>query len=373
MRVLILVSCVVVFAAGSKAAGSKAQEKKRFAKINDWVEQAISAGDLPGAVVCFADADKVRYLKTFGDRQVEPTRSPMTVDTVFDLASITKPVATATSVALLCQQGKLDYAAPVSRYLPEFIGNQKETITVAQCLLHTSGLTPDNALSDYSDGETLAWKRICELGLRSDPGTKFAYSDVGFIVLGNLVQKVSGQPLDAYAKDNIFEPFGMLETTFNPSSELAGRTAPTEKQAGKWLRGQVHDPRASRLGGVAGHAGLFSTAADLVTFGQTLLKAGKGQSDVMNRVTLQAMIRPRTIPRGTRTFGWDNQSPYSSNRGTSLSDQAFGHGGFTGTVLWIDPEKELIFVFLSSRLHPDGKGSVNKLAGEIVTLVGQQW
>ncbi|QDV41930.1 D-alanyl-D-alanine-carboxypeptidase/endopeptidase AmpH precursor [Stieleria neptunia] len=348
-------------------------DSKLHGQIEALIEAAIGDGDLPGAVVCVADGKQVRYLQTFGDRQMEPNVLPMTTDTVFDLASITKPVATATSIALLSQRGQIDLNAPVSIYLPEFTGHKKETITVAQCLLHVSGLMPDNALADYQDGPETAWRRICDLTLRSDPGTKFAYSDVGFIVLGKLVEKVSGQPLDVFAKENVFRAMGMQETTFNPPAQLKARAAPTEKQSDGWLRGQVHDPRASRLGGVAGHAGLFSTANDLVTFGQNLLAASHGNSSVLERETFDRMTAPHDVPagnpRGTRTLGWDHQSPYSSNRGTALSDSAFGHGGFTGTVLWIDPQKDLIFIFLSSRLHPDGKGSVNHLAGEIVTLV----
>ncbi|QDV84064.1 serine hydrolase domain-containing protein [Stieleria magnilauensis] len=358
---------------GSAVSTAQHPAPELHAQISSLIDAAIQDGDLPGAVVCFADQNQIRYLQTFGDRQVEPDTLPMTADTVFDLASITKPVATATSISLLSQRGKIDLNAPVSQYLPEFTGHKKETITVAQCLLHVSGLTPDNALADYQDGPETAWRRICELNLRSDPGTKFAYSDVGFIVLGKLVEKVSGQPLDGFAKENVFGAIGMDETTFNPPSHLKARAAPTEKQSDGWLQGEVHDPRASRLGGVAGHAGLFSTANDLVKFGQELLAASQGDSSVIERETFERMTAPHPVPadnpRGTRTLGWDHQSPYSSNRGTALSDSAFGHGGFTGTVLWIDPEKDLIFIFLSSRLHPDGKGSVNHLAGEIVTLV----
>ncbi len=365
---------------GSSVSTAQRPDPELHAQISALVDAAIRDGDLPGAVVCFADRNQILYLHAFGDRQVEPSVLPMTTDTVFDLASITKPVATATSIALLSQRGQIDLNAPVSQYLPEFKGHKKETITVAECLLHVSGLTPDNALADYQDGPETAWRRICELKLRSDPGTKFAYSDVGFIVLGKLVEKVSGQPLDVFAKENVFVAMGMDETTFNPPSHLKSRAAPTEKQSDGWLRGEVHDPRASRLGGVAGHAGLFSTANDLVKFGQNLLDASHGDSSVIERETFDRMTAPHDVPRdnprGTRTLGWDHQSPYSSNRGTALSDRAFGHGGFTGTVLWIDPEKDLIFLFLSSRLHPDGKGSVNRLAGEIVTRVadaiGQQ-
>ncbi len=363
-----------LFAFGIHCGSAAAQDRgDAFDEIPGLVAQAIGKGDLPGAVVCFADSRGVRYLQSFGDRQVLPESIAMTADTVFDLASITKPVSTATSVAMLCQQGVVDVDDVVVKYLPEFAGHDKELITVRQCLLHTSGLTPDNALSDYNDGSKIAWERICGLKLRSPPGEKFAYSDVGFIVLGKLVERVGGKPLDVFAKENVFIPFGMNETTYNPGQELRVRAAPTEKQGDDWVCGRVHDPRAARLDGVAGHAGLFSTAADLVRYGQEMLAAAAGKSEVMTKQTFDRMTSPNVVPRGTRTLGFDHRSPYSSNRGDSLSDGAFGHGGFTGTVLWIDPQKDLIFVFLSSRLHPDGKGSVNALAGKIVTAVAAGW
>ena len=183
---------------------------------------------------------------------------------------------------------------------------------------------------------------------------------------------MSGQTLDVFAAEQVFRPLGMMETTYNPGPDLSARAAPTERRGDDWMRGEVHDPRAFRLGGVAGHAGLFSTAGDLVTYGQMMLQQGQsGAAKILSPRAFSMMTRPREIPRGTRTFGWDHRTGYSRNRGKSLSESAFGHGGFTGTVIWIDPEKQLVFVFLSNRLHPDGKGTVNGLAGEIATLVGK--
>lgn len=336
------------------------------------VNQGIADGEMPGAVVVVADQDRVLYQAAFGDRQIEPVRETMTLDTVFDLASLTKPIATATSVMRLVQLGKVDVNRPVSTYLPEFTGHGKEQITVSDLLLHIGGLIPDNALADYEQGPAIAWKKICELKPISLPGEKFAYTDVGFIVLGKLVERVSGKPLDRFAVEEIYLPLGMTETTFVPDETLKTRAAPTEQRDDQWMRGEVHDPRAHLLGGVAGHAGLFSTAHDLVRYGQTMLALSQGAtgSSVLDSSTLAMMTQPREVPRGTRTFGWDHRSPYSSNRGDSLSDRAFGHGGFTGTVIWIDPEKQRVFVFLSNRLHPDGKGTVNQLAGKIATLIG---
>jgi CubicO group peptidase (beta-lactamase class C family) len=361
-RYFLLVTIAVAMSACVRA------EDNQYAGIEPLVTQAIAAGETPGAVVVVADRSEILYQRAFGDRQVEPTREPMTLETVFDLASITKPVATATSVMKLVDAGKIDVNAAVANYLPEFAAHGKDTILVSDLLLHIGGLIPDNALSDYQDGTATAWQRICELKPIAERTKKFAYTDVGFIVLGKLVERVSGRTLDEYARAEIYAPLGMTETMFNPAADLRQRAAATEQRDGHWMKGEVHDPRAYLLGGVAGHAGLFSTAGDLVKYGRAML-ASKQAEGVLSAQTFQLMTTPREIPRGTRTYGWDNLSPYSKNRGDNLSNAAFGHGGFTGTVLWIDPEKDLIFIFLGSRLHPDGKGAVNGLAGKIATLI----
>jgi CubicO group peptidase (beta-lactamase class C family) len=346
--------------------------QKSFGAIEVIVNEGIAAGQMPGAVVVIADRNEVLYRRAFGQRQVKPVPEPMTVDTVFDLASLTKPVATATSIMKLIDEGKIDPKRQVSDYLPEFGSNGKDSITVSDLLLHVGGLIPDNSLRDYRDGPKTSWDKICELKPIAVRGKKFAYTDVGFIVLGMLVQRVSGEPLDRYAEQQIFAPLGMTETTFNPPASLKIRAAATEQRDGKWIKGEVHDPRAHLLEGVAGHAGLFSTADDLTRYGQQMLAIAAGEKSApFGKASFQRMTLPRVVPRGSRTFGWDHRSPYSSNRGESLSDQAFGHGGFTGTVMWIDPGCDRVFIFLSNRLHPDGKGSVNRLAGRIATIVGE--
>ena len=338
------------------------------------VSKGIEAGDLPGCVVVVARPTSIEYAQAFGERTVEPKPEPMALDTVFDLASLTKPIATATSVMKLVELGKVDLQAPVVTYLPEFAPNGKDSITVTDLLLHVGGLIPDNSLRDYDEGAEKAWERICGLKLIAARRERFAYTDVGFIVLGELVRRVSGEPLDEFARKQIYEPLGMQETMFNPPAALVARCAPTEKRDGAWMRGQVHDPRAFRLGGVAGHAGLFSTGGDLVRYGRMMLghsEDGAAKPPGLRAKTISVMSTAHRVPRGTRALGWDHQSPYSRNRGGAFSASAIGHGGFTGTVIWIDPELELVFIFLSNRLHPDGKGSVNGIAGEIATLVGQ--
>jgi len=351
-------------------------EQPNFDAIESIVRQGIQDGQMPGAVVVIADRNGVLYRRAFGQRQVEPTAEPMTMDTVFDLASLTKPVATATSVMQLIGDGLLSPQQKVVDHLPEFGKHGKDKITIADLLLHVGGLIPDNSLRDYRDGVEASWDNICDLKPIAERGKKFAYTDVGFIVLGKLVERVSKQRLDQYAQQNVFTPLGMTETTFNPSADLKKRTAATEQRNGQWLKGEVHDPRAHLLQGVAGHAGLFSTADDLTRYGQQMLRIARGEkSTPLSQATFKTMTRPRDVQRdsktiGTRTYGWDHRSPYSSNRGDELSDSAFGHGGFTGTVMWIDPESDRVFLFLSNRLHPDGKGSINRLAGKIASIVG---
>ncbi len=339
---------------------------QRLKAIDDIVAEGIAAGEMPGCVVLIARRGGIVSLKAYGDRQVEPQRVAMTTDTVFDLASLTKPIATATSVMQLVDEGRLRLDDRIAQCIPEFGQNGKEDITVYQLLTHQGGLTPDNALGDYQDGPQSAWERIFALGLRAEPGTRFIYTDVGYIVLGELVRRVSGKDIHQFSREHIFQPLGMQETGYLPAESLRERAAPTERREDRWMRGEVHDPRAFLLGGVAGHAGLFSTAEDLAVYAQMLLDRGRrGEVRILSERTVAMMTIGYPVPDALRGLGWDVRSGYSSNRGATFSSTAFGHGGFTGTVIWIDPRLELIFIFLSNRLHPDGQGSVNRLAGRI--------
>lgn len=353
-------------------------DSSKLSRIPTIVEAAISKGDFPGCVICFGHQNQIAYLKAFGDRQVEPVQQDMTTDTVFDMASITKPVATATSVMILVDRGQVQLSDHIADYFPAFGCRGKEAITVRHLLIHQSGLIPDNALADYRDGPNKAWQNICGLGLVCDVGTQFKYSDVNFIVLAKLVQKISGKDVHQFSQQSIFRPLGMTETGYVPDKPLRDRAAATEQRNGAWIQGQVHDPRAFRLDGIAGHAGLFSTASDMAVYSSMMLGQGSLSGDVradgqpvkiLSESAWQQMTKVHVVSSGQRGLGWDKQTGYSSNKGNRLSDAAFGHGGFTGTVLWIDPEQDLYFVFLSSRLHPDGKGQVNRLAGQILDIV----
>jgi uncharacterized protein YbbC (DUF1343 family)/CubicO group peptidase (beta-lactamase class C family) len=308
----------------------------------------------------------------------------MTRDTVFDLASLTKPVATTTAVMILVEEGRLRLADPIVRALPELGNHGKAAITIEHLLRHRAGLIADNPLADYEQGPELAWKRVAELELVARPGEEFRYSDVGFLILGKLVERTSGRKLDQFVKERIFDALGMSNTSFRPvgpeHSAVAAATvdveriAPTEpdKSGGRMLRGVVHDPRARALGGVAGHAGLFGTADDLAKFAQTILSGGLGQGGrrVLAPLAVRAMLDAASTPAGQRRgLGWDVETDYSTPRGALFGPASFGHTGFTGTSLWIDPETETFVIILTSRLHPDGRApSPSSLRAQVATL-----
>jgi CubicO group peptidase (beta-lactamase class C family) len=341
----------------------------RLEDIHGVVIEGLNAGQMAGCVVCIGRRGKIAMLKAYGYRQVEPKKVAMTVDTVFDMASITKAVATATSTMLLVERGLIKLNDRVADHIPEFAQNGKGDITIQDLLLHLSGLTPDNALSDYDDGPAKAFENIYALKLRAAPKTKFMYSDVGFILLADLIKKKTGKNVHEFSQENLFVPLGMRETGYVPRQELRERAAVTEQREGRWMQGEVHDPRAYRLAGIAGHAGLFSTAQDLAIFAQMLASGGEYQGTrILKPQTWKTMTASYDVSSGVRGLGWDKQTGFSSNKGEGFSDQAFGHGGFTGTTFWVDPELDLFVIFLSNRLHPDGKGSVNRLAGRIGTI-----
>jgi uncharacterized protein YbbC (DUF1343 family)/CubicO group peptidase (beta-lactamase class C family) len=346
-------------------------DPQRLAKIDAAVERAIAAKQVPGAVVLVGRNGKLAYAKAFGRRAIEPGEEPMTRETIFDMASLTKPVATATSVLILVEQGKIRLDDPITKYLPEFDNHGKNAITVEQLLRHRSGLIADNPIADYADGPEKAWERIAALEPIAQPGERFVYSDMNFIILGRLVEKVSGQPLDAFARSRIFEPLGLRETRFRPEADDP-RIAPTEKDEGKLLRGVVHDPRARALGGVAGHAGLFSNADDVAVYARMLLDGGKGPDgqSILSPETVAKMIDHGETPRNQRRgLGWDMATSFSAPRGTRFGPRSFGHTGFTGTSLWIDPDSKMFVILLTSRLHPDGKApSPTALRREVATL-----
>jgi len=346
------------------AAETVGMNAETLQQIDAVVAAGLKAKRMPGCVVAVGRRGKVVWLKASGEREAGV---PMTVDTVFDLASLTKPVATACSTFQLIERGTLSLDDPVGKHLPAFKGAGKAKVTIRHLLTHTSGLAPANSMAEYTDGPAAALKRMQNAPLRKPVGT-YAYSDIGFILLGEVVERRSGKSLDVWTETELFRPLGLKETGYTPPPELAARCAPTQKRRGEWMRGDVHDPRAWALDGVAGHAGLFSTANELARFAQMLLNEGELDGvRVLVAETVRSMTKAeavRTKPERLRALGWD-AGPGSSNRSALYSERAFGHGGFTGTGLWIDPEHELFVIFLSNRVHPAGKGSVNNIIGEI--------
>lgn len=353
---------------------SVGMSSERLNQIDRAVREAIERKETPGAVVLVARHGRIVYRKAFGHRALEPRPEPMTVDTIFDLASLTKVVATATSIMILVERGKLSLADPVALHLPEFGRFGKERITVEQLLTHRAGFPPDNDMSDYIGVTTDPLENIYQLRPIYEPGTRFVYSDVGYIVAAELVRRVSGKRIDEFAEENIFRPLGMRATCFAPADKPGFdllRVAPTQMRDGQWMRGQVHDPRAHAMGGVAGHAGLFSTADDLAIFCQMILNGGTyNGARILAPYTIQRMISAHSLPASEmRGIGWDVNTPFSSNRGDIFPVGSFGHTGFTGTSLWIDPWSDAFVIVLTNRLHPDGRGDVTRLRSTIASIV----
>ena len=336
--------------------------------IEGIVQDAIRDEQIPGAVVMVGHDGQVIYRKAFGERALEPRREAMTVDTIFDIASLTKVVATTTAVMQLVQQGQVRLNEPVAKYIPEFAENGKEEITVRELLTHYSGLPADLDLVQPWEGRETALRMAYAETPIYTPGSRFLYSDINFIVLGALVERVSGMSLDEYCQKNIYALLKMTHTRFLPPAPWLPKIAPTQyDEHEKMLRGIVHDPTARRMGGVAGHAGAFSTADDLATYAQALLSG----STMLSPLMVEKMTTPQQPPTSQvlRGFGWDIDSPFSSNRGDLLPVGSFGHTGFTGTSLWIDPTTRTYIIILTNAVHPRGKGSAVALRSKIATAV----
>ncbi|UWZ85800.1 exo-beta-N-acetylmuramidase NamZ domain-containing protein [Occallatibacter riparius] len=353
----------------AQEAGSGEKGSARLAAVLDpLMEKAVADGNMPGGVLLVGHNGRVVYRKAFGMRSLEPAREPMTVDTIFDMASLTKCVATTMSVMKLMEEGRVRLNDPVAAYLPEFGQNGKQDITIRELMTHYSGLAPDLDLTAPWSGRDTAFGMAMNQRPVNPPGTRFVYSDINFETLGFVVEKVSGMPLNEFAAKNIFEPLGMKHTRFLPPDAWRPMIAPTQyDEQNRMLRGVVHDPTARRMGGVAGHAGLFSTADDLAIFAQALLTGEK----VLSREAVEKMSTPQTAANAAsvRGLGWDIDSPFASNRGELLPVGSFGHTGFTGTSLWIDPVTDTYVILLTNAVHPRGGRSVVSLRTRIATAV----
>jgi uncharacterized protein YbbC (DUF1343 family) len=345
----------------------------RFARVAQVAKQEIGARHTPGVVVLVGHQDRIVYRQAFGHRSLEPQVQPMTVDTVFDIASLTKVVATTTAVMQLVDKGRLRLDDPVARYWPEFATNGKSHITIRQLLTHTSGLRAEVNSRVRWQGYQGALAAIAADKPVNPPGTAFRYSDANFVVLGDLVRRVSGKSLDVYCAQEIFRPLGMKDTSFNPPASKQARFAPCDYQSGVLRCGQVSDPTSHRMGGVAGHAGVFSTATDLAVFSQMLVDGGVGREGqlILSAKAVAAMTKPHGLPgNGTRRgLGWDIRSPYSKIFNASFPKGSFGHTGYTGTSIWIEPKSKTFLIILTNRLHPNAKGQIKTLRAQTAAAV----
>jgi uncharacterized protein YbbC (DUF1343 family)/CubicO group peptidase (beta-lactamase class C family) len=333
------------------------------------VSRTIAAGGCPGAVL-WLESEGLYYRKSYGQRALVPTEEPMTTDTIFDAASLTKVVATTPAVLLLMERGQVELDAPVRTYLAEFSGEGREAITVRHLLTHTSGLPAGLTRAGWT-GYSEAIAQACRERPSEPPGISFRYSDVNFILLGEVVHRVSQLPLDQFANRELFQPLRMNDTRFLPPTDRQARIAPTTQEGDRVMRGEVHDPTARRMGGVAGHAGLFTTAADLARFARMLLNEGQlDRAKVFQPQTVRLMTSvqsPENVP-DRRGLGWDIDSPYAGPRGAHFPVGSYGHTGWTGTSLWIDPYSRTFLVLLSNRNHPTEEGSVAALRRRLGTL-----
>ncbi|MCU1227103.1 MAG: sodium solute transporter superfamily [Edaphobacter sp.] len=368
-----------------------------FSAVSTLINQSIAAKKLPGAVVLINHNGRKVFEQAYGNRALEPTVEPMTEDTIFDMASLTKCLATATAVMQLYEAGKFQFDDPVAKYLPEFAANGKESVTIRELLTHYSGLPPDVDLKTAWTGKQTGIDLALNSKLETASGTAFKYSDINFITLGALVEKLSGESLDQYAAKHIFQPLGMTHTRYLPPASWTSNIAPTAHNDDgpladdKLLRGAVHDPTTRRMGGVAGHAGVFSTAGDVNLYAQALLDKLLHDTGPfpLKQATLRLMTTPEqpstalpgatiftpdgkpTTGIATRGFGWDINTAFSRPRGEIFPIGSFGHTGFTGTTLWMDPGSDTFVILLSNAVHPRGNPPISALRGQVATAAAQ--
>jgi CubicO group peptidase (beta-lactamase class C family) len=349
---------------------------EKLTQIDSAIEQAIADRRMPGAVF-WLEHEGAIYCKSYGRRALEPVAEPMTDDTIFDAASLTKVIATTPAIMLLAQRGQLDVDAPVQKYISEFRRDGKDTITVRHLLTHSSGLRP--GLGAKPEGATAAIAMACREKVTNAPGNVFVYSDINFILLGEIVQRVSQRPLENFVKEEIYTPLKMMKTRYLPFLNDRPRIAPTERDGTNMLRGVVHDPTARAMGGVAGHAGLFTTASDLARFARMMLN--KGELDgvrifrpetitAMTSVESPAGLKSAGGTMARRGFGWDLETGYS-RRGDVFALGSYGHTGFTGTAIWIDPFSETFWILLSNRVHPVAKAGIIELQKQVSTFAAE--
>ena len=365
------------------SANEAGMSKERLELVHGIIREAIVRKELPGAVLLVARQGKIILREAYGDSRWVPDRKPMTTDMIFDLASVTKPVATAASIMILTEQGRISLWDRVKMHVPEFVpykdewGIASEDARIWNLLTHTSGLPPYTNADDAAkklgrpcSTEDLV-KYIAEMPKTGPPGSAFHYSCLGYITLAHIVKKITGKTIAEFAEENIFAPLGMKHTFYNPPENMLALCVPTQVIDGKPLEGIVHDPLARLQGGVSGNAGLFSTADDLAVFAQVILNQGESKGvRILSPLSVERMtsVYPKAPDFG-RGLGWDLSSAYASNGGDLFGPRSFGHSGYTGSSIWIDPETETIVIFLTNSVHPDDKGQIVPLRGRVANIV----
>jgi CubicO group peptidase (beta-lactamase class C family) len=380
-----LLACLACSGKGLPGGSAKdvGMDPARLKRVSSIVREAIARKDFPGAVVLVQRKGKVVLREAYGDSQTVPERRPMTADMIFDLASLTKPIATATAVMILAERGELSLYEKVKSYIPEFApfpepdGKPGEDIRLWHLMTHTSGLPPytDAAEAEKKFGSPVPVEslviHIGGLPKTDPPGAKFTYSCLNYITLAAIVKKISRKSIAEFAAREIFEPLGMARTMYNPPPDLRSLVVPTQVYDGKPLVGIVHDPLARAQGGVSGNAGLFSTADDLAVFAQMMLNKGeyKGRR-LLSPLTVERMTSIYSKAQGMgRGLGWDISSAYASVAGDIFAPGSYGHSGYTGTSIWIDPETQTSVIFLTNRVHPDDGGEIIAMRGRLANAV----
>ncbi len=390
----ILTSLILIIMAGCLSAAAEVRlatarpeevgmDLRRLSRLDEVLAQALERGDFPGAVLLVTRQGKIVWRKAYGRSQLVPEPAPMKPDLIFDLASLTKPIATATSIMILVEQGRIRLWDRITNFIPEFVpyleekGVPGEEVRLFHLLTHTSGLppytNPKEVAAKYGEPcptEVLV-RHIAGIRKENRPGEKFVYSCLNYITLAQVVKIVSGQDLAEFSRQNIFKPLGMNSTFFNPPEELRARCVPTEVVNGQPLRGVVHDPLARLQGGISGNAGLFSTADDLAVFAQMMLNRGEFRgARILSPLAVERMteIFPHLKFAG-RGFGWDLNSDYATVRGDLFGWSSYGHSGYTGTSIWIDPETATSVIFLTNRVHPDDRGEIISMRSKIANVV----
>jgi uncharacterized protein YbbC (DUF1343 family) len=347
--------------------------EEQLLRVDPIVDEAVGSGLIPGAVLLIGHNGKLIFRKAYGSRTLLPVREPMTLDTIFDAASLTKVVATTPSVMKLFEEGKIRIDDPVTKYLPEFQGG-KSDITVRLLMTHFSGMPPDVDLVPKWSGYATGIEKALSAKPIAPPGARFIYSDINFLLMGEIVRRLSGETLAEFAHNQIFAPLGMSDTGFLPAPSLIPRIAATEidEETGEPFRGVVHDPTSRYMGGIAGHAGLFTTAADLAKYAEMMLGMGEANG---TRVFSAATVKKFTEPASPadqpilRGLGWDIDSPFSSNRGELYPIGSYGHTGFTGTSVWLDPSTDSFIIFLTNGVHLKRGNSLSSLRSRLATTI----